>query len=133
MLSRLWVFTISSFLYLSFISGVCPIGHAIIFFCILLMVNRAHIASSIFTNSAVVVNEDIGHGAIIYPSMCLGRIINKYLLDGTLPPNGTVCESEVKDPVERYFGDDGEGNDGGGEGLEKVEGLDQEAGMKYGK
>jgi hypothetical protein len=32
-----------------------------------------------------------GHTALLNPSDCASRYVSDYLVDGTLPPEGTVC------------------------------------------
>lgn len=54
--------------------------------------DRAFSASSIFTNSAVAINEDVGHVASTAINGCLAQVIGQYLVAGILPENGTTCE-----------------------------------------
>ena len=73
-------------------------------------------ASSIFTNSAVVIKDEVGHVAAGANNECLITIIETYLEDGNLPTNGTVCEPESGEGgVDSLFGkmegDEGDDND----------------------
>ncbi|KAK5128033.1 hypothetical protein LTR85_005150 [Meristemomyces frigidus] len=46
-----------------------------------------------FNGSAVLVHDNVGHGALWPAGDCMWDYVRKYMDGGTLPPNGTVCKS----------------------------------------
>ncbi|KAL7619551.1 hypothetical protein AAE478_010091 [Parahypoxylon ruwenzoriense] len=51
--------------------------------------------SSTFDGSVVLVVDGYGHASLAVPSVCTIKTTSAYWLDGTLPPNGKVCESDA--------------------------------------
>jgi len=49
-------------------------------------------ASAGFEGSVVLVQNGYGHCSFGQPSLCTVTAIRKYMRDGTVPVNGTVCE-----------------------------------------
>lgn len=60
-----------------------------------------------FKGSVLLEQNSAGHGALWPPSKCMWHHVKKYMVDGKLPPLGTVCE-----PLCRPFTDKCEGIDG---------------------
>ncbi|KAK4540195.1 hypothetical protein LTR36_009693 [Oleoguttula mirabilis] len=58
-----------------------------------------------FEGSAVLVQDNVGHGALWPAGQCVWDWVKSYLDDGTLPPSGTVCGF----PCEAFGGDCGDG------------------------
>jgi TAP-like protein len=56
----------------------------------------AHNVSGAFEGSVVLQQDSYGHCSISQPSVCTAKAVRKYFLDGVLPEEGTVCESDVK-------------------------------------
>ena len=38
--------------------------------------------------------DGYGHSALLNPSRCASQYVSDYLIDGTLPPEGTVCPQD---------------------------------------
>ncbi|KIP07581.1 hypothetical protein PHLGIDRAFT_117972 [Phlebiopsis gigantea 11061_1 CR5-6] len=57
--------------------------------------------SSGFAGSVILTQNSTGHTSLSAPSACTADVIRKYVVDGTLPVEGTVCE-----PDEVMFGMD---------------------------
>lgn len=57
----------------------------------------AHRMTNLFgpDNAALLVHNGYGHCSSAQPSLCTAKHIRNYLLDGTLPPPGTVCEPDA--------------------------------------
>ncbi|KAF8205487.1 hypothetical protein K438DRAFT_512440 [Mycena galopus ATCC 62051] len=45
-------------------------------------------------NARLLENNAYGHCSISQPSLCIAKAIREYMIDGTLPAEGTVCEPE---------------------------------------
>ncbi|KAJ6501879.1 Alpha/Beta hydrolase protein [Mycena sanguinolenta] len=45
-------------------------------------------------NSRLLENNAYGHCSTSQPSLCIGKAIRDYMIDGTLPAEGTVCQPE---------------------------------------
>ncbi|KDN37254.1 alpha/beta-hydrolase [Tilletiaria anomala UBC 951] len=58
---------------------------------------NAVVMSSLFPNSSAVLRRGYGHCSISQKSRCIEHIVGDYFLDGTLPPNGTVCDVDSWD------------------------------------
>lgn len=56
-------------------------------------------ASAAFVGSAVLVQNGYGHTTLAQSSRCTNKHIQNYFLNGTLPPPGTVCQTDF-DPFE---------------------------------
>lgn len=46
--------------------------------------------------SGVLIQENVGHGALLSPGKCREGFISKYFETGELPPKGTVCTPDCK-------------------------------------
>ncbi|KAH6640234.1 TAP-like protein-domain-containing protein [Chaetomium tenue] len=58
---------------------------------------NAHRLSSLHGGSAVVVQESVGHGALISAvSQCTWELVRAYFRTGAVPRNGTVCEADCR-------------------------------------
>ncbi|KAJ8514256.1 hypothetical protein ONZ45_g8186 [Pleurotus djamor] len=55
-------------------------------------VRSAHRMSSFFPDSAVLMQNGIGHATISNPSLCTIQYMQAYLKDGSLPPPNSTCE-----------------------------------------
>ncbi|KAF2153667.1 hypothetical protein K461DRAFT_311754 [Myriangium duriaei CBS 260.36] len=62
-------------------------------------------ASSGFVGSSVLVHNGYGHSSLAQPSLCTAKHIRKYFTDGTLPPTGTVCQTDVAPFTNESFED----------------------------
>jgi hypothetical protein len=40
--------------------------------------------------------DGYGHTAFLNPSSCTDQYMSEYFVDGTLPPEGTVCRQDVQ-------------------------------------
>ena len=71
----------------------------------ILVVGNTHDPSTPYANSVALVRElgkarlltveGFGHTELLNPSQCAGQFESSYLIDGTLPPEGTVCQQDV--------------------------------------
>jgi hypothetical protein len=58
--------------------------------------SSAHKMSAGYPGSVVLTQNSAGHCSISTPSLCTARFVRRYFEDGELPPNGTVCEADMK-------------------------------------
>ena len=54
----------------------------------------AYNASQGFKGSVVLAHTGYGHGIVADPSNCVAQYAQNYFIDGTLPPQGTVCHPD---------------------------------------
>lgn len=52
--------------------------------------------SEAFEGSVVLQQDSYGHCSYTQPSVCTAKAVRRYFVEGVLPEEGTVCESDVK-------------------------------------
>ncbi|PGH23043.1 hypothetical protein AJ80_02816 [Polytolypa hystricis UAMH7299] len=57
--------------------------------------SSAHNASAGFADSVVLNHNGYGHCSIAHPSLCTGKAVRSYFVDGKLPEPGTKCEPDI--------------------------------------
>jgi pimeloyl-ACP methyl ester carboxylesterase len=55
---------------------------------------NAQLVDALLPDSTLLTVEGWGHMSVSVPSRCTVEAVSRYLLDGTLPPEGTTCAAD---------------------------------------
>ncbi|KAG8707413.1 hypothetical protein FRC09_001837 [Ceratobasidium sp. 395] len=68
---------------------------------------NARVLNRMLPQSRLIIQNGTGHCSYAMASLCIGRAIRRYLLEGVSPPNGVVCDTneQLFPEISRHAGD----------------------------